>query len=96
MKWILFAFITFCSLNLLAQEESLKTVVKDNGDTDRMKVDTAKACQEVLEEQQRLMKLIRPEYKGAVTLKEATTLEVFRSNNEFGYAAKCILKFPVK
>ncbi len=85
------------SLSAFGQSDSnLKTIIKDNGDTDRDKVDSKKLCTEVRDEQQRLLVAIRPEFKWTVSLRESVPLEVFRANNEFGYAVKCVLLFPSK
>ena len=77
-------------------DSNTKTIIKDNGDVEREKVDSKKLCNEVRDEQQRLLVAIRPEFKGTVTLKEAVPLEVFRADNAFGYAVKCVLQFPSK
>lgn len=85
------------SANAWAQPgTNLKTIVKDSGDIEREKVDVNKACAEVRDEQQRLMKAIRPEFQGNITIREAVPLEVFRVDNSLGYAAKCVLQFPAK
>lgn len=91
-------FITFMLSTSLAfgQADNLKTIIKDNGDSEREKVDAVKLCKEVRDDQQRLMVLIRPEFKGNIIVKEAVPLEVFRSDNSLGFAAKCILQFPAK
>lgn len=91
-------FITFMLLSVLAhsQADNLKTIIKDNGDAEREKVDAKKLCNEVRDDQQRLMVLIRPEFKGNILVKEAVPLEVFRADNTLGFAAKCILQFPSK
>lgn len=90
-------FLLLLSLPSFGQvDTNLKTIIKDNGETEREKVDSKKLCGDVRDEQQRLLVAIRPEFKGVVILKEAVPLEVFRADSSFGYAAKCILKFPSK
>lgn len=91
---LLFILLAF-PLSGLA-DSNVKTIIKDNGDTEREKVDGKKLCNEVRDEQQRLLVAIRPEFKGTVSLKEAVPLEVFRADNAFGYAVKCVLQFPSK
>ena len=89
-------FILLFTPNLGMAESNLKTIIRDNGDVEREKVDGKKLCNEVKEAQQQLMTAIRPEYKGAVTLVEAVPLEVFRADSTFGFAVKCVLQFPTK
>lgn len=96
MKRMIFIAFMFISSLSFAQADNLKTIIKDNGDSEREKVDAKKLCGEVRDDQQRLMVMIRPEFKGSITVKEAVPLEVFRANNSLGFAAKCILEFPTK
>jgi hypothetical protein len=97
MKRLSFVVFILALLPILGFADSnLKTIVKDNGDMERDKVDGKKLCSEVIEAQQRLLTAIRPEFKGLITLKEAVPLEVFRSNSTFGYAVKCVLQYPSK
>lgn len=84
------------SFTLHAQSDNLKTIIKDNGATEREKVDAKKLCNEVRDDQQRLMVLIRPEFTGQIVVNEASILEVFRTDNSLGFAAKCILQFPAR
>ncbi len=77
-------------------DSNIKTIIKDNGDVEKEKVDAKKLCNEVRDGQQRLLVAIRPELKGVVTLKEFVPLEVFRADNGFGYAVKCVLQIPSK
>lgn len=88
--------LMFSASSLFAQSSNLKTIVKDKGHVDREKVDAPKLCAEVRDEQQRLMVMIRPEFKGQIVIKEALTLEVVRTDDTLGYAAKCVLQFPSK
>lgn len=89
--------LIFCLFSLSAfGQESLKTIVTDRGDKGRDTVDHAKLCGLVVADQQRLLKAIRPEFKQKVVLKESAPLEVFRADNSLGYAAKCVLSFPLK
>ena len=94
-RMLLITFLLSTSV-VFAQADNLKTIIKDNGDSEREKVDAKKLCGEVRDDQQRLMVLIRPEFKGNITVKEAVPLEVFRADNSLGFAAKCILQFPSK
>jgi hypothetical protein len=50
---------------------NLRTIIKDNGDTEKENVDGKKNCNEIVEAQQRLLIASNPEFKGLVTLKEA-------------------------
>lgn len=92
----LLSFTTFAQDDEVVVAESLKTIIKDTGAKERVEVKPLEDCKAVMTEQQRLMQMIRPEYKQKVTLKEVSVLEVFRADNTTGYAAKCIFKFPSK
>lgn len=93
---LFFGLLTFQAFAQSEEVESLKTIIKDTGAKERVEVKALEDCKSVMTEQQRLMQMIRPEYKQKVTLKEVSVLEVFRADNTTGYAAKCIFKFPSK
>ncbi|MBA2406117.1 MAG: hypothetical protein H0V66_15180 [Bdellovibrionales bacterium] len=97
MKMLSFSILLLLSVPAFSQGDSnTKTIIRDNGDTSRDNIDSKKLCGEVRDEQQRLLKMIRPEFKGTVSLKESVPLEVFRADSSFGYAVKCVLQFPSK
>jgi hypothetical protein len=93
---LIFGLVSTLAFAQSEEVESLKTIIKDTGAKERADVKALEDCKSVMTEQQRLMQMIRPEYKQRVTLKEVSVLEVFRADNTTGYAAKCIFKFPSK
>jgi hypothetical protein len=90
---VIILILLLLPLSALA-DSNVKTIIKDNGDIEKEKVDSKKLCSEIRETQQKLLVATRPEIKGVVTVKEAVALEVFRADSSFGYAVKCVLQFP--
>lgn len=95
-KVFIYLLILLPTLSFAQNDSNTKTIIRDNGDVTRDNIDSQKLCNEVKVEQQRLLKAIRPEFVGTVSLKEAVPLEVFRADSSFGYAVKCVLQFPSK
>ena len=80
MKYLPLILLGLFSLSAFSQEDdsaSLKTIIKDTGAKERVDVKALEDCKSVMAEQQRLMQMIRPEYKQKVTLKDVSVLEVF-------------------